>query len=125
MTDERRFANAPASVTQARHFAIAAIGSLPPEAADAVALMVSELATNSVKHAESQFTVRVDRNAEQVHVAVVDTGPGQPAVRSPSPHEHTGRGLQIVRALADDWGVTPLRDGPGKVVWFTVRVEPR
>jgi anti-sigma regulatory factor (Ser/Thr protein kinase) len=124
MTDERRFANAPGSVTQARHFAMAAIGSVPSDVAEAVAVMVSELASNSVRHAESQFTVRVDRDAKKIRVAVADTGPGEPALQSPRPQDHSGRGLHIVGALADEWGVVPLQDGRGKVVWFTMRVTP-
>jgi two-component sensor histidine kinase len=125
MSDERRFANTPASVTQARHFATTAVGSVPSEVADAVAVMVSELATNSVRHAGSHFSVRVDREGAQIRVAVADAGSGQPAIRSPRPLEPSGRGLQIVRALANDWGVAPLKDGRGKVVWFTVEVPGR
>ncbi len=125
MSDERRFANAPASVTQARHFAMTAVGSVPSEVADAVAVMVSELATNSIRHAGSHFSVRVDREGARIRVAVADAGSGQPALRTPRALEPTGRGLQIVRALASDWGVAPLPDGRGKIVWFTVEVPER
>jgi two-component sensor histidine kinase len=125
MSDERRFANTPESVTQARHFAMTAVGSVPSDVAEAVAVMVSELATNSLRHAGTHFSVRVDTDGAQIRIAVADAGSGQPAIRSPRPSEPTGRGLQIVRALADDWGVAPLQDGRGKVVWFTVEVPGR
>jgi anti-sigma regulatory factor (Ser/Thr protein kinase) len=124
MTDERLFANTPESVTQARYFAMTVVGGVPREVEDAVAVMVSELATNSLRHAGTDFSVRVDRDDAKIRVAVTDAGPGQPAIRSPRPREPTGRGLQIVRALADDWGVTPLQDGRGKMVWFTLGVPP-
>jgi anti-sigma regulatory factor (Ser/Thr protein kinase) len=87
--------------------------------------MVSELATNSLRHAGSDFRVHVERDDGQVRVAVSDSGPGQPFLRSPHPREPTGRGLRIVQALADDWGVAPLHDGRGKVVWFAVDVAQR
>jgi anti-sigma regulatory factor (Ser/Thr protein kinase) len=122
MTDERRFTNTAASVTQARRFATSAIADAPSDILDAVAVMVSELATNSVRHAESHFTVRVERNGGALRIEVSDSGPGEPTVRSPGPTEPTGRGLQIVRALADDWGVRPMPDGRGKAVWFTIDV---
>jgi len=123
MADERRFPNVARSVTQARRFAVKAVGDVPRDIAEALEVMVSELATNSVKHAATQFTVRVDRDEDQIRIAVADTGPGQPAVRSPGPREPTGRGLRIVRALSDDWGVEPLEHGRGKVVWFTVDIS--
>jgi hypothetical protein len=88
--------------------------------ADAVAIMVSELATNSVRHAATDFTVSIDRDPREIRVAVTDAGHRQPALRSPGPTEHSGRGLQIVSALADDWGVTEMVDRPGKTVWFVV-----
>jgi hypothetical protein len=58
-----------------------------------------------------------------VRVAVTDAGPGLPTVQSPTPATPSGRGLQIVTTFADDWGVTPSHDTPGKTVWFTVELE--
>jgi anti-sigma regulatory factor (Ser/Thr protein kinase) len=97
---------------------------VPRDVAEAVGVMVSELATNSLRHAGSDFRVRVDTDDRLIRVAVSDSGPGQPFLRSPHPREPTGRGLRIVQALADDWGVAPLREGRGKVVWFTLHVVP-
>jgi hypothetical protein len=39
----------------------------------------------------------------------------------PRDHGTNGRGLRIVDALADDWGITPY--GAGKTVWFEVHLE--
>ncbi|HYL52935.1 MAG TPA: ATP-binding protein [Acidimicrobiia bacterium] len=128
MTDERLFANTPASVPRARWFTTSVVGEVPRDVAEAIGVMVSELATNSLRHAETDFRVRVDRDDGLIRVAVSDSGPGQPFLRSPHPREPTGRGLRIVQALADEWGVAPLHDGRGKVVWFSVdlarRAEP-
>jgi anti-sigma regulatory factor (Ser/Thr protein kinase) len=119
---ERTFPGRATSVTEARHYVLDALGGIPPVVADAVAVMVSELTANAVRHTTSLFTVSVDHTAPEIRVAVSDSGPGYPVVRSPEPTETSGRGLQIVQALAADWGVIPARDGPGKSVWFTIGV---
>jgi serine/threonine-protein kinase RsbW len=85
---------------------------------DAVELMVSELATNSVKHAHSDFKVSINDSAGEIRVEVRDTGRGRPVLRFPAPTEPSGRGLRIVEALSLAWGTA---DSPrGKTVWFTV-----
>jgi anti-sigma regulatory factor (Ser/Thr protein kinase) len=83
--------------------------------------MVSELATNALRHAETPFSVRVEQVPGTVRVEVADGGEGQPAVRSPEPSEPSGRGLRIVESLSESWGVTAA-SGAGKTVWFTVAV---
>ena len=122
MTHERTFPNSPTAVAEARHYTLDALGSLTPDVADAVALMVSELATNVVRHTASHFTVGVDRSGPTIRVAVADRGAGHPNLRTPGLGETGGRGLQIVQSLAADWGVDSRRDGSGKTVWFTIVV---
>lgn len=124
MSPQRRFANDAASVREARRFVLDAVDAISPGAADAIAVMVSELAANAVRHTGSHFTVAVDRLPDQIRVAVGDSGPGDPVVRAPEPAELSGRGLQIVRALAADWGVIPAVGMQGKTVWFTLAIEP-
>jgi anti-sigma regulatory factor (Ser/Thr protein kinase) len=124
MSTRRTFPHAVESIGRARHFVLDALGELPDHVNDAIAVMVSELATNSVRHAKSPFTVTVHRDAARVRVAVGDEGDRLPSLRTPEPREHSGRGLQIVRALADEWGVTENAEGPGKSVWFVVSIAP-
>jgi hypothetical protein len=57
-----------------------------------------------------------------VRIGVRDTGGGVPTLRLPPSSEPTGRGLLLVRELADDWGVDEPDEGPGKCVWFAIRV---
>lgn len=121
--DTRRFPVAPASVTSARRFVQEHLDGTPPEIADAVAVMTSELATNSVRHAESDFEVAVDRTPDKIRIAVTDRGAGLPIVRALEPDGLSGRGLYIVEQLADDWGVTPATGGDAKTVWFTVSLD--
>jgi anti-sigma regulatory factor (Ser/Thr protein kinase) len=124
MNTERTFPHAVESIGRARHYVLDALGELPAHVNDSVAVMVSELATNSVRHAKSPFTVTVVRDAARVRVAVSDEGDRLPSLRTPDPREHSGRGLQIVRALAGEGGVTVSAGRPGKTVWFVVSIAP-
>ena len=109
-------ASAPA--TARAHVAAACRGRLSAEATDAARLLVSELVTNCVLHAHSMITLAVDCDDAHVAVAVGDDGDGMPQVRDHVSDDDThGRGLQLVEALAGEWGIQPSDDG-GKVVWF-------
>lgn len=108
------------SVPAARHFASVALAELPADVGDAVTLMVSELATNCVKHVGASFDVSILRSDDAVRVEVSDPSDAVPAMRSPGPDDPTGRGLRIVDMLSDSWGIS--RHGSrGKTVWFLVR----
>ena len=123
MIRERVFPNTLASVSEARHFAQDELTGIPKARAEEIAVMVSELTTNSVSHAASEFTITIRRNADEVYIGVSDMGPGEPALRTPRPTEALGRGLQIVRELADHWGVIPAPNASGKTVWFSVDLD--
>lgn len=110
------------SVGSARRFVSLAIADLPGDIQDSVNLMVSELATNALVHASSGFTVAIDRSDAAVTVSVTDRGDGTPAMQSPSSSEPHGRGLRIVEALSDDWGITSSTD-TGKTVWFRIALQ--
>jgi serine phosphatase RsbU (regulator of sigma subunit)/anti-sigma regulatory factor (Ser/Thr protein kinase) len=116
----RAFPAPPAAVTDARLHVIRALDGAPDDVVETVALLVSELATNSVRHARDGFTVTVEPGPARIRVAVADRGPGHPRTRSPGPVETSGRGLVIVEALSDAWGVDPAPDGVGKTVWFEI-----
>jgi anti-sigma regulatory factor (Ser/Thr protein kinase) len=118
--EQRAFANEPSSVSKARRFVTAQLKALPEPLVDSVTLMVSELSTNSIRHAHTGFTVEIAVTEDQVYVAVVDAGAGQPELREPQPDDPSGRGLRIVELLSDDWGVTPSTPQTGKTVWFKV-----
>lgn len=78
-------------------------------------LLLSELVTNAVTHARSPFSVSIASQDSGVRLSVHDQDPTEPTLRPVSPEAYSGRGLQIVAALAKDWGVvaTPI----GKTVW--------
>lgn len=119
MPESRMFENTAGSARQARRFVAQHLAGLTDERADAVILMVSELVTNSMCHADSRFAVSVDASPRKVRVEVTDVGPGNPVPQSPNAAKNSGRGLQIVSQLAKDWGVRARR-GRGKTVWFSV-----
>jgi anti-sigma regulatory factor (Ser/Thr protein kinase) len=114
----RRFGNEGSSVGETRRFVAEALTGAPPEVIELAELMVSELATNCVRHAGGAFDVAVSRNADRIRIAVTDRAKGEPVLRSPGPSDPTGRGLRIVEALSSEWGVEHARSG--KTVWFTL-----
>ena len=91
-----------------------------------VQLMVSELATNAVLHAKSQFDVTLERVAHgAVRVEVRDFGSGIPRLAPSSTEAVDGRGLRIVDLLSQTWGVENRPGGRGKSTWFTVSIGPQ
>jgi len=87
-----------------------------PELVDNAAVIASELATNAVLHARTQFTVTVSRRPGGIiRVAVRDASRQPPRPRPPALLAGTGRGLGLVDALSAGWGADILPDG--KVVW--------
>jgi anti-sigma regulatory factor (Ser/Thr protein kinase) len=117
MTKSRTFDCDPSAVTAARRFVREALSGSSQQVIDAAELMTSELTSNCVRHAETAFEVGV-RTGGDVRVEVRDRGGGSPRPLSPTPEEPSGRGLLIVEAMSDSWGV--LRHAKGKTVWFTV-----
>jgi anti-sigma regulatory factor (Ser/Thr protein kinase) len=117
---EAQFPAVRTSAHEARRFVSDAITGAPRDVCDSVALIASELATNSVRHAASAFEIRIERFPDRIRIEVEDDGRGVPVVKSPGPQDTSGRGLQIVTALADEWGIIPKSEPPGKTVWVTI-----
>jgi anti-sigma regulatory factor (Ser/Thr protein kinase) len=108
------------SARHARRWLADRIGSRRPEPIVEVAsLLVSELVTNAVLHAGTDIDVAVELLEGGVRVEVADRNPVHPARKGYSTDAPTGRGLVLVDAMADEWGVVDA--SAGKVVWFVVR----
>jgi anti-sigma regulatory factor (Ser/Thr protein kinase) len=122
MRETRKFPGRSESVREARRFVTASLKGQPIETVEAAALMVSELATNCVRHAHSDFEIAIETSSgRSMRIEALDAGPGHPEARNPSPSEPTGRGLRIVEALSDRWGIDE-RPG-GKTVWFEIALQ--
>jgi anti-sigma regulatory factor (Ser/Thr protein kinase) len=98
---------------------------LPEDAIDDVVLVASELVGNAVRHttASAQGTLNVtwDVDASGVRVSVGDPSDQPPVARTADLDQPDGRGLTIVDAVSDEWGVE--RDERGKRVWAHVPVR--
>ncbi|GAA2099737.1 hypothetical protein GCM10009801_71670 [Streptomyces albiaxialis] len=95
------------------------------ELAEKAALLMTELATNSVQHCKGSALVTLLWLCPVLRVSVWDRGPDLPPFGTPvvpEPYADTGRGLLILDALADRWGGCGMEEGPrgpgGKTVWF-------
>jgi anti-sigma regulatory factor (Ser/Thr protein kinase) len=115
----RTFPAIPQSVHAARRFATDTLRGSGVRTLEAIELMVSELATNCIRHERASFHIAILGSAREIRIEVTDSGSGTPMMRSPGPDEPSGRGLQIVDMLSERWGVVP-EEPSGKTVWFTV-----
>lgn len=86
---------------------------------DPVLLLTSEVVTNALLHSGTTLAVTVERDGAGVRVAVEDGSDVPPVQRRHSPTASTGRGVQLLGSIADDWGWQPT--STGKTVWFVVR----
>ncbi len=90
-----------------------------------LALIVDELVTNAVDHADSAPLLVLFRTGNVVRVEVSDNDPGMPVLQPSDPWDTSGRGLFLVATLADNWGTVFHEDGPlTKTVWAEVTLHP-
>jgi anti-sigma regulatory factor (Ser/Thr protein kinase) len=112
----------PAAPRAARAFLADHLDRVDPDSAYAAALCASELVTNGVLHARTPIVLGVTLGDERLLVTVADRAGGTPQTPPPDDDRPSGRGLLLVDALADEWGVAEVADG--KTVWFTVSRTP-
>lgn len=108
---------------------------------DIAELVVSELSTNVVRavmtpdgslayDADGRLPllwVRLLSDRARLVIEVWDTLPatlGAPVARHPHPDEESGRGLEIIETLAEDWGWETVPGWDGKRVWAVLKVVP-
>ncbi|WP_370061867.1 SpoIIE family protein phosphatase [Streptacidiphilus sp. MAP5-3] len=110
----------PTSVARARELACGWLLECGlDDLVDTVELLVSELATNALRHGRGDIRLRLLRDSVLV-CEVWDNGYAQPRQRRARDTDEGGRGLQLVSLLADRWG--SRRTPNGKAVWFELAV---
>lgn len=113
----------PESVPTARRFVLDLGWADDERTRERLGSLTSELVTNAVLHARTPFVVKVSIRANRIRVAVTDNSKTHPAIKQHEPTSATGRGLRIVEAIADRWGVDRLKTG--KTVWFELDLSKR
>ena len=111
----------PASVPAARHLVREVLrGWGAPQDDGDVALLVTELVANVVDHVEGESVLSLELEFSDgwLRIAVADGSAVRPVVGELRGDQPRGRGMQIVAAIADRWGVEDT-DG-GKRVWLVI-----
>jgi two-component sensor histidine kinase len=117
------FSGEPTSVSAARRHVAEQFGKWGADDQAAVAsLIVSELATNAVKYANSGFEVKLTRNEHCVRIVVNDRSVEPPVRRDADAYYSSGYGLAIVDELSSRWGWS--LNARGKGVWADLDVSP-
>jgi len=89
------------------------------ELADDAMLVLSELVTNAIRHAGgSPVGLRVRHSARELRIEVTDGTPIPPRPRSAGVTDENGRGLFLVAAFAQEWGVSP----DGTMTWCSLAI---
>jgi hypothetical protein len=88
-----------------------------PAAVDEAEVIVTELATNVIKHVGdgAAATLVLEWRSDRLRLEVHDTGPSLPAPRKAGCYDECGRGLHLIAGLTADWGV--VLTAVGKAVW--------
>ncbi|MGQ4382656.1 ATP-binding protein [Streptomyces sp. SAS_270] len=96
--------------------------------ADVAELLATELVSNAVRHTKGPASLRLRWRDGVLRIGAWDADPEPPPpsreLAYASIEAEAGRGLELVRACADDWGWHPLLQGGdrGKYVWCDLGV---
>lgn len=96
----------------------AVLWKLDRDTTETALLLVSELATNAIRHGAPPVRLSLRLEQDRLRVEVTDSSPALPQVARPGPDQTGGRGLLIVQQLAAKWGARALPRHLGKTVWF-------
>jgi anti-sigma regulatory factor (Ser/Thr protein kinase) len=115
----------PETAAEARRLArrSCALWAFDEETVETAALLISELVTNAVRHGRSHsIRVCIERPAPDcIRLSAVDKKRSMVTLDKRSPEDTGGRGLVLVDALSDHWGVDLLPWG--KRVWAEIRMQ--
>jgi anti-sigma regulatory factor (Ser/Thr protein kinase) len=89
---------------------------------DTAALLTTELVSNAIRQSREELVVTVRLASGRMRVGVADSSHRRPQLVQVGSRDTSGRGLHLVEAMADRWGVEPDDRGLGKTVWFELDV---
>lgn len=98
--------------------------SVDTDTTDDLALVLSELVGNGLRHGEAPLHLVATMRGDRTRIQVTDGGRRTVQVEDVESLGEGGRGLGIVAALSDDWGLEHL-PGRGTVAWAERRVRTR
>lgn len=101
----------PDSIPRARAALETLRGTIAEDRLEDLRLLVSEVVTNSVRHAglgeDDAIDISVGARGDRIRVEITDPGPGFSADARPQTiYQESGWGLFLVSQLAERWGVT-------------------
>ena len=95
-----------------------------PEAIANAVLVLSEIVSNAIRHAGTDFTVRAEVIGSTLRVEVLDHDTRPPALQLLDGDSASGRGLHIVAEVTERWGWSAVERVPtGKVVWAELSLD--
>ena len=114
-----------AAPSRARRFvAEALLDWQVPDRIDDALLLASELVTNAVEHGSPPATLQIAYREPELLIEVHDASGRLPVLgRLDDPVAERGRGVAIVDAIADSWGVVDIPND-GKAVWCKLALRP-
>jgi anti-sigma regulatory factor (Ser/Thr protein kinase) len=115
-----RLRGGPEAAARARRELSRLRADIDPPLMETLRLLVTELVSNSVRHANAQTVVlKVLVGRSVVLTEVSDEGPGFDPAGTGQPGTESGWGLFLVERLAHRWGVSQARDSAR--VWFELQ----
>jgi two-component sensor histidine kinase len=123
-----RLADDPAELGHAREVVRKAlVGWALSEYAELAELVVTELATNALRHGAGPIDISLSFTGNELRTAVHDHGVGRPVRRRTTADDEQGRGLELLDGLIDlnggVRGVIADTDGPGKTVSVALSLD--
>ncbi len=123
----REFAATITTTRPARQFVVATLTRAAPRAGVAIIddceLVIGELVANAINADAEIIDVTIELHHDRIDLAVTDDAHGWPVLHPPDPAATSGRGLQIVAALATRWGVT-IGEDRRTTVWAHLPCNP-
>lgn len=113
----------PSDARRARSYVRRASADFDMDTVAMAELLTTELFSNALRHGTGPTFLTASVNGDELRVEVSDTSPGWPLLSRPGPHDTSGRGMLLVAAMSQEWGVESHPSSAGKYVWFTLTAK--